>query len=85
MENDTSTSYNNDENLGRVLDINLESTVKIGNIAMKLKDILELHPGSIMEIEKSVDLPLDLQIGDKKIAKGEVVTINENLGLKLTK
>ena len=50
---------------------------------MKLRDILELNPGSIIEIEKNVDSPLDLKIGDKVLAKGEVVTIGENLGLRI--
>jgi len=72
-------------NMERILDINLELTVKIGEIRMTLRDVLELHSGSILEIEKNADAPLDLQIGPKVLAKGEVVTIGENLGLRIIK
>ena len=71
------------KNIDRVLDVKLEFTVKLGKLNMKLRDILELNPGSIIEIEKNVDSPLDLKIGDKVLAKGEVVTIGENLGLRI--
>jgi len=71
------------KNIERVLDVKLEFIVKLGQLSMRLRDILELNPGSIIEIEKNVDSPLDLQIGDKILAKGEVVTIGENLGLRI--
>ncbi len=73
------------KNLDRVLDVKLEVAVKIGELPMKLKDILNLHPGAIIEIEKNADSPLPLQIGNKEIARGEVVTIGENLGLRIIK
>ena len=71
------------QNIDRVLDVKLEFTIKIGEMKMKLRDILELNPGSIIEIDRSVDEPLNLQMGDKILAKGEVVTIGENLGLRI--
>ncbi len=70
-------------NLERVLDVKLSMVVKIGNLPMKLKDVLNLHPGSIMELENSADAPLPLTIGEKEIARGEVITIGESLGLRL--
>ena len=73
------------ENISRVLDVKLEISVKIGELPMKLKDVLDLHPGSIMEIEKSADAPLSLEIGNKEIAKGQVVTVGESLGLRIIK
>jgi len=73
------------DNIGRVLDVNLELIVKIGNLKMKLKDVLDLHPGAIIEVDKNADAPLDLQIGNKALTKGEVVTIGENLGIRIKK
>ena len=70
-------------NIERVLDVKLEFTVKLGQLNMKLRDILELNPGSILELDKNVDAPLSLQIGDKILAKGEVVTVGENIGLRI--
>jgi len=72
-------------NMDRILDIKLELVVKIGHLNMKFKDVLELYPGSILEIDKNADGPLDLVIGNKKLAEGEVVTVGENLGLRIIK
>ena len=71
------------KNIERVLDVKLEFTVKLGQLNMRLREILELNPGSILELDKNVDAPLNLQIGDKVLAKGEVVTIGENIGLRI--
>lgn len=73
------------DNLDRVLDVDLELVVKIGDLKMRLKDVLDLHPGSIIEIDQSVDAPLNLLIGSKVLAEGEVVTIGESLGLRIKK
>jgi flagellar motor switch protein FliN/FliY len=73
------------KNVDRILDINLELVVRIGSLNMKFKDVLDLYPGSILEIDKNADGPLDLMIGTKKLAEGEVVTVGESLGLRILK
>ena len=73
------------KNIERIIDINLELRVKIGDLTMKLRDVLDLYPGSILEIDKNADAPLDLTVGEKKLAKGEVVTVGESLGLRILK
>lgn len=73
------------KNMDRVLDIKLELVVKIGTLDMKFKDVLDLFPGSVLEIDQNADGPLDLVIGNKKLAEGEVVTVGENLGLRIIK
>ena len=70
-------------NIDRILDINLELTVKIGERGMSLQEVLNLHSGSIIEIDTNADTPLDLQIAGKVLAQGEVVTVGENLGLRI--
>ena len=59
-------------NIDRVLDIDLHGRVQIGTLEMKLKNILRLHPGVILEVEKNADSLLTLKIGNKIIAHGEV-------------
>lgn len=73
------------KNIERVLDVDLELIVKIGELRMRLRDVLDLHSGSIIEIDRSVDSPLDLLIGSKILAQGEVVTVGESLGLRIKK
>jgi flagellar motor switch protein FliN/FliY len=76
---------NPSKNIERIMDLKLELVVRIGYISMKLKDVLDLYPGSILEVDKSADGPLELVIGNKKLAEGEVVTVGENLGLRIIK
>ena len=71
-------------NVGRILDISVPASVKIGSFKLHLKDILDLKPGSILEVEKPINSPLDLVVRGKVLAVGDVVTINENLGLRIT-
>jgi flagellar motor switch protein FliN/FliY len=58
--------------------------VELGNSRMKIKDILELGPGSIVQLDKLPDEPVELYIGDKPLAKGEVVVVEERLGVRIT-
>jgi len=82
---DSNISTDVTERLGRVLDVDLKLSVKIGELDMKLQSILDLHPGLILELEKLADAPLDLYVGDNVIGHGEVVTIGEKLGIRIIK
>ncbi|MBU1863686.1 MAG: FliM/FliN family flagellar motor switch protein [Candidatus Omnitrophica bacterium] len=74
------------KNIERVLDVNVEVRVEIGELKVKLKEVLDLQNGSIIELEKSVENALfDLQVGEKVVAQGEVVTVGENLGIRIVK
>jgi flagellar motor switch protein FliN/FliY len=70
--------------LDLILDISLPVTVELGRARMQIQDILKLGPGSIIELEKSAGDPVELFINDRPIAKGEVVVIDENFGIRLT-
>lgn len=72
------------ENLDLVLDIRLLATARLGRIEMPLGDILNLGPGSILEIGHLVDEPIELLINDKLIARGDVVVVDEKFGLRIT-
>jgi len=71
-------------NLDMVLDIRLVATARLGRIEMPIAEILELGPGSIVEVGHLVDEPVDLLINDKLIARGDVVVVDEKFGLRIT-
>lgn len=79
-------SYPNvdETNLNLLLDIPLKVTVELGRTNKEIKDILELSQGSIIELDKLAGEPVDIMVNNKLIAKGEVVVIDENFGVRVT-
>jgi flagellar motor switch protein FliN/FliY len=71
-------------NLDLLLDIPLRVTVELGRTSKMIKDILELSQGSIIELDKLAGEPVDILVNNKLIAKGEVVVIDENFGVRVT-
>lgn len=71
-------------NLDLLLDIPLKVTVELGRTNRPIKDILELASGSIIELDKLAGEPVDIYVNQKLIAKGEVVVIDENFGVRVT-
>lgn len=67
-----------------ILDIPLEVTVELGRVRMLIKDVLELSSGSIIELDRVAGEPVDLLVNGRLIAKGEVVVIEDNFGIRLT-
>ncbi|HEY2466647.1 MAG TPA: flagellar motor switch protein FliN [Terracidiphilus sp.] len=70
--------------LGLLLDVELEAALRFGCCEMPLGEILELGPGDVVELDRLVTDPVDLIISDKIVARGEVVLINGNFGLRVT-
>ncbi|SHJ58657.1 flagellar motor switch protein FliN/FliY [Anaerobranca californiensis DSM 14826] len=71
-------------NIGLIMDVPLEITVELGRTRKKIKDILSLGTGSIIELEKMAGEPVEILANGKVIARGEVVVINENFGVRIT-
>ncbi|WJH33276.1 flagellar motor switch phosphatase FliY [Paenibacillus sp. CC-CFT747] len=71
-------------NLNLLLDIPLKVTVELGRTHKVIKDILDLSQGSIIELDKLAGEPVDILVNNKLIAKGEVVVIDENFGVRVT-
>ncbi len=67
-----------------LLDIPLELSVELGRTTMSLKQVLELGVGSLVELDKLTGEPVDILVNGKQIAKGEVVVVGENFGVKIT-
>ena len=71
-------------NLNLLMDIPLKVTVELGRTKKMIKEILEFTQGSIIELDKLAGEPVDILVNDKLIAKGEVVVIDENFGVRVT-
>lgn len=71
-------------NLNMLLDIPLQVTVELGRTKHSVKDILQLSTGSIIELDKLAGEPVDILVNNRLLAKGEVVVIDENFGVRIT-
>lgn len=71
-------------NLNMLMDIPLQVTVELGRTKRSVKEILELSAGSIIELDKLAGEPVDILVNNKLVAKGEVVVIDENFGVRVT-
>jgi flagellar motor switch protein FliN/FliY len=67
-----------------ILDIALDVTVELGRVRMLIKDVLELAAGSIIELDRIAGEPVDVLVNGRLIAKGEVVVIEDNFGIRIT-
>ena len=74
----------NDANIGLILDVPLQVNVELGRTKKSIKDILDLTKGSIVELDKLAGEPVDILVNGKYLAKGEVVVIDENFGVRIT-
>jgi len=72
-------------NLGLLLDVPVPMTVVLGRSVMRIQEVLGLQPGSVVTLDSMDGEPVDLLIKDKLIAQGEVVVIEGNYGIKITK
>lgn len=72
------------KNLNMLLDIPLQVTVELGSTKKTVKEILELSSGSIIELDKLAGEPVDILVNNRLVAKGEVVVIDENFGVRVT-
>ena len=72
------------ENITIIRDVPLEVTVELGRTRKPIKEILEFNPGTVIELDKLAGEPIDILVNGKFIAKGEVVVIDENFGVRVT-
>ncbi len=79
-----SLSQSEASNLNLLLDIPLRVTVELGRTQRSVKEILEMSSGSIIELDKLAGEPVDILVNNRRIAKGEVVVIDENFGVRIT-
>ena len=73
-----------DNSLELLMDIPLEISVELGRVKMQVRDVVELGAGSIVEIDKAAGEPVDVLVNGRLVARGEVVVIEDNFGVRIT-
>lgn len=71
-------------NIEILMEVKLPIAIELGHTTMAVRDILDLGPGSVVELDKLAGEPVDLLVNNKVIAKGEVVVVDENFGIRVT-
>jgi flagellar motor switch protein FliN len=67
-----------------VLDIGVQLSLEVGRARIKIRDLLALGPGSVIELERPAGDPLDVYVNNRLVARGEVVMVNDRYGLRFT-
>lgn len=79
------TKKNGDQhNLDLLMNVSLQVTAELGKCKLPVADILKLGTGSIVELDRLASGPVDLLVNDKLVARGEVVAIDDNFGVRIT-
>lgn len=71
-------------NYDLLLEVELDAQVRFGSRELELKELLELGPGDVLELDRHVADPADLIVGGRIVARGEVVLVDGNFGLRVT-
>jgi flagellar motor switch protein FliN/FliY len=72
------------DSLQRLAQVRVELSVEVGRTTMSLGEALELGPGSVIALDRMADQPVDLLVNGKRVARGEVVVIDSEYGLRVT-
>lgn len=71
------------KNISMLMDVEMDVTIELGKADLSIKKILELAPGSVIELDRMAGEPVDLVVNNKVVAKGEVVVVDENFGIRI--
>jgi flagellar motor switch protein FliN len=71
-------------NLNLILDVAVTLALEVGRTKMSVRDLLQLAPGAVVELDRLAGEPLDVLVNGVRIARGEVVVVNEKFGIRLT-
>jgi flagellar motor switch protein FliN/FliY len=74
----------NAANLNIVLDVPVSLTIELGGCQLPMREVLQLNVGSVVQLDKAADAPVELSINGKLIATGEVIVIEDRFGVKIT-
>ena len=74
----------NPANLHIVLDVPVSLTIELGGCQLPMREVLQLNVGSVVQLDKPADAPVELSVNGKLIARGEVVVIEDRFGVKIT-
>jgi flagellar motor switch protein FliN/FliY len=71
-------------NLNLILDVSVTVALEVGRAKMSVRELLQLAPGAVVELDRLASEPLDVLVNGVRIARGEVVVVNEKFGIRLT-
>ena len=71
-------------NLDVILDVPVKLTVELGSCHLPMRDVLQLASGSVVQLDKVADSPVDVYVNQRLVARGEVVVIEDQFGIKIT-
>ena len=71
-------------NLNLVLDVPVSLTIELGSCQLPMKEVLQLNIGSVVQLDKPADAPVELSVNGKLIARGEVGVVEDRFGVKIT-
>ncbi len=71
------------DNIELLLDVDLDVSIELGSTTLSIKRVLDLAPGSVVELDRMAGEPVDLLVNNKPVAKGEVVVIDESFGIRI--
>jgi flagellar motor switch protein FliN len=80
----TSGESGNPRKLDLLLDVPLDLSVELGRARMSIQDLLNLSPGSVIELDKIAGEPLDFMVNGRLVARGEAVVVNDKFGVRIT-
>lgn len=81
----TAAAADPDANLNLILDIPVELKVEIGNSRLTIREVLNLAPGSIVELDRTAGSPADLIVNGARVGQGDVVVVDESYGIRISK
>ena len=81
---DAGASAGREMNINLILDVAVTLSLEVGRARMSVRDLLQLAPGAIVELDRLAGEPLDVLVNGVRIARGEVVVVNEKFGIRLT-
>ncbi|NLG62775.1 MAG: flagellar motor switch protein FliN, partial [Candidatus Cloacimonetes bacterium] len=70
---------------GPLLDLTLPVTIELGSTRMTVQEVLELGRGSVVQLDRLVGEPVDILVGERRFAEGEVVVLGEQFGVRITR
>lgn len=71
--------------MGALLDLTLPVSIELGRTTMTIQEILQLGRGSVVQLDRLAGEPIDIYVGDRRFAEGEVVVLGENFGVRVTR
>lgn len=84
-ELDNAIGANSEVPLSMLMDLTLPVAIELGRTTMSVQEILQLGRGSVVQLERLAGEPIDIYVGDRRFAEGEVVVLGENFGVRVTR